>query len=254
MNGLPVVTLFGFPFLNFHSEEEAAEFLMSNPVLSDKLPIVCTPNAAQVVDFEQHLELKNFFKQSAFILPDGSPIVWLSRLVKKPLTARITGSGIFPYMWQELARAKKKVLMVVSEIEIQNRLQHEFPDCHFLVAPVFTEEFEAIEWTKNLETLVREHTIRYVFVGLGFPKQEWLCRGFLSRMPLNSPLFLLFGASFEFYCGLKKRAPKTWQRIGLEWLYRFTQEPRRLWHRYTIINFKFMLLFIAEWRYQISKK
>lgn len=248
------IALFGFSFLSFNDEAEAAEFLLRNASHSEKLPVVCTPNAAQIVDFDRHPDLKSFFIQSEFTLPDGSPIVWLSRLVGKPLASRITGSGIFPYMWKELAKAKENILMVVSDVEIQVRLQPEFSECHFLIAPILKKETEAIEWIPNIENLVNKHSIRYVFIGLGFPKQEWLCRGYLQRNPADSPLFLLLGASFQFYCGLKKRAPRFWQKIGLEWLHRFLQEPGRLWYRYTITNLKFLLLFIAEWRFQISKK
>ncbi len=60
------------------------------------------------------------------------------------------------------------------------------------------------------------------------------------------PLFLLMGASFEFYLGLKKRAPVIWQKAGLEWFYRFTQEPHRLFKRFFIDDLQFFPIVARE--------
>ena len=95
-----------------------------------------------------------------------------------------------------------------------------------------------------------ENESGYVFLGLSFPKQEILAMKLdqkLTEMGFRKPvLFLLLGASYEFYFGMKKRAPSFFRKTGLEWLHRFAQEPGRMWKRYTIGNAKFLWLSIQE--------
>jgi len=91
---------------------------------------------------------------------------------------------------------------------------------------------------------------RFIFLGLGFPKQEILGKRIaelLGEKEYNGRvLFMLLGASFEFYFGMKKRAPAFIQKSGLEWLYRFAKEPGRLWKRYTVDNVRFLRLVLKE--------
>ena len=113
----------------------------------------------------------------------------------------------------------------------------------------------------------------YVFLGIRFPKQNHIALGLIDHVrknwslqpaPLNAemntdqsikpiqhstmPLFLLLGASYEFYLNLKKRAPSFWQKVGMEWFYRFTQEPGRLFKRYFVDDLKFFPIVWREWR------
>jgi N-acetylglucosaminyldiphosphoundecaprenol N-acetyl-beta-D-mannosaminyltransferase len=88
-----------------------------------------------------------------------------------------------------------------------------------------------------------------VFLGLNFPKQEKLGMHIAASLgddAERSALVLLLGASYEFYFGLKPRAPRWMRRYGLEWLHRFMQEPLRLWKRYTVDNLRFIGLALKE--------
>ncbi len=83
-----------------------------------------------------------------------------------------------------------------------------------------------------------------LFVGLGPPKQEkWIWK---HKDEINVPVSIAVGASFDFIAGSVKRAPKWMQKIGLEWLFRLCQEPRRLWKRYLIGNTIFVWLVLKE--------
>lgn len=244
------VTLFGFSFINESSEEKVADQIVAAEKMADgKLPIVSTPNAAQLVAFSQNPDLFKFFSQSNWVLPDGQPIVWLSQWIKKPLQTRLTGSNLFPFLWQRAQREKIRVFLVVSSEEIQKKLLEERPDATILVAPVLKSDTDVVHFSQEVASAINLTQPHWVLIGLGFPKQEKICRYILENKVLttDTPIFFLLGASFAFYCGLQKRAPESWQKMGLEWLFRLLQNPGRLWHRYTVVNFQFILLAFAEW-------
>jgi N-acetylglucosaminyldiphosphoundecaprenol N-acetyl-beta-D-mannosaminyltransferase len=91
---------------------------------------------------------------------------------------------------------------------------------------------------------------RFLFIGISDPKQSLISKKIDELINLgNKDIYFstaLLGASFEFYLGKSKRAPQWMQQCGLEWLYRFALEPKRLWRRYTIDNFKFLMLALKE--------
>ena len=84
-----------------------------------------------------------------------------------------------------------------------------------------------------------------VWVGLGSPKQDlWMAA---HRERLEAPLLVGVGAAFDFYTGRVRQAPRWMMRIGLEWLFRLFQEPRRLWRRYLLGNPRFVFNVILQW-------
>jgi N-acetylglucosaminyldiphosphoundecaprenol N-acetyl-beta-D-mannosaminyltransferase len=88
-----------------------------------------------------------------------------------------------------------------------------------------------------------------VFFGISFPKQQWVALALereLRHAGRPMPIFLLLGGSFEMYLGIIPRAPGWMQRCGLEWLFRFIREPRRLFRRYFVTDTRFAWLFARE--------
>jgi len=208
--------LFGLDFISAPSLAEVLDDIMdyqNNPLNEHKLPFVITPNADQIVklDQPQHHALKEKLRQALFILPDGQPIVWFSRLVRKPLMARLTGSDLFPLLWRRAKQSRQKVLVIVSNETLGLKLKQDYDNI--------------------------------------VPKQEWLglaIRASLKEQLMPSPLFLCLGASAEFYVGTIKRSPLFLQKVGLEWLYRLWLEPRRMWRRYILGAISLLRLFGKE--------
>ncbi|MBK7110387.1 MAG: WecB/TagA/CpsF family glycosyltransferase [Bacteroidetes bacterium] len=99
----------------------------------------------------------------------------------------------------------------------------------------------------------------YIFIGIRFPKQNYIAFELLDNLQKQGysksemPLCLLLGASYEFYLDIKKRAPAIWQKTGMEWFYRFTQEPGRLFKRYFIDDMQFVSIFMKEYFKKESK-
>ena len=98
------------------------------------------------------------------------------------------------------------------------------------------EENEAIEAIINSGA-------KLVFVGLGCPKQEQWMAKHTDRLPA---ILLGVGAAFDFHAGTVSQAPRWMMNLGLEWLYRLLQEPRRLWKRYVVTNTAFVVLFLVQ--------
>jgi N-acetylglucosaminyldiphosphoundecaprenol N-acetyl-beta-D-mannosaminyltransferase len=91
---------------------------------------------------------------------------------------------------------------------------------------------------------INQSGAQVVFVGMGCPTQElWMME---NRDKLNAPALIGVGAAFDFLSGRVRQAPEWMQNVGLEWLYRLIQEPKRLWYRYTVINARFLFLVVGE--------
>jgi N-acetylglucosaminyldiphosphoundecaprenol N-acetyl-beta-D-mannosaminyltransferase len=247
------IQLFGLKFCSGGFDEIIAEIVQRNFLDEKSIPFLITPNADQVVQYRRCPILIDFYSKSYFILPDGFPIVSFSKIIGKPLKSKLSGSDFFPIFWNSL-RSMDKVLVVAPSTFVATGLSLSRSETEFYV-PGFLKtennsdfEIEADKIAKQILTL----GANYVLIGLGFPKQELLGKLIYERLkPFEiNPLFMLLGASFEFYLGIKKRAPKWMQKLGLEWLHRFYSEPKRLFRRYTVGNIRFLLLCVLEFRKQ----
>lgn len=236
--------------LNFQNEFEAQ---------GEKYPLLFTPNVDDVVKLNEkrYADLAVILKKSFYLLPDGQPIIWASKLFKnKKLKSRLPGSELFPLLWKEMMRHKKRVMIVAPNTEVGEMLKKEYPAAGYYVPPFFNVEnsSELGAVIEEAKTVFDELKPEYVFIGIRFPKQNHIALGLIehvkklnaSGQQMHMPLFLLMGASYEFYLGIKKRAPAIWQKTGMEWFYRFMQEPGRLFRRYFIDDLKFFPIVCKE--------
>ena len=221
----------------------------------NKLPLLFTPNVDDVVKLHEkkYADLAAILKRSFYILPDGQPIILASKLLGKKVKKRLPGSELFPLLWKEMISHNKKVMIIAPSEKVGELLKTEYPNLVYYVPPFFN-----VENAEELKTVVEgcipvfdSFQPEYVFLGIRFPKQNHIALGLIAhaqKTGMQMPLFLLMGASYEFYLNLKKRAPLFWQKIGMEWFYRFTQEPGRLFKRYFIDDMKFIPIFFREFR------
>ena len=248
--------LFGLAFWNASGEAEVVAAITgperSQLFAKDNINFLITPNAYDIAQY--HTRYKNifqFFQQSGVVLADGMPIVWLSKLYKGSLKKRLTGSNLFPILWQQIKTAGTKAFFILPNRDIGERLRQEHPHTQYIVPDFFDEHDDAY-----IERFLHQHIdqIRsfqpdYIFIGITLPKQQKIAmqlHNLLSNKVNFNALIAILGASFEFYFGLKKRAPVVFQRTGTEWLYRFWQEPKRTWKRYTVGNVVFLGIVIRE--------
>ena len=234
--------LFGLPFVADVSNANVLRELRAWPLPPegpDELPILSTPNVDQVVKLmrPENAAIHARIRKARYVLPDGQPIVWASKWKKgHELPARITGSDLFPALWPMLVKDQRRVYMVLANDAIGQKLQNELPSMRYTVPPFYSLEDVKAEQAvvDGVMKAITDQPVDYLFLGLGFPKQERLAFGIIDRykaLGKSAPLILLLGASFEFYTGFKKRAPGIFQKLGLEFFHRFLTEPCRPAHR-----------------------
>ena len=127
---------------------------------------------------------------------------------------------------------------------LAQKLKAKFPKLQ--VVGTFTPPFRALTVAeeKNLAALVAAARPDILWVGLSTPKQEKFMAEFLPKLKVT--LMIGVGAAFDFHSGRVRQAPRWMQRSGLEWLYRLSSEPRRLWKRYLRNNPLFVLNFLLQ--------
>ena len=181
-------------------------------------------------------QLAAILRRADLTVPDGMPLVWLSRLLGTPLPERVTGADLVPLIAERAAAEKRKLFFLGGTEEYTRRaaelLKARHPgleielDCPFvrLDAP------DAEEKDRELCGKINASGAAILLVGFGNPKQElWLER---NRRRLDCGVAMGVGGTFNFIAGAVKRAPGWMRRSGTEWIYRVIQEPGRLWKRY----------------------
>lgn len=248
--------LFGYDFVDCDSLEEVASQILISSKLEDSNSNVVTPNVDILVQLSEHPDTAEaeVYESARFCLPDGQPIVWASRLFGKRLSARLPGSGLFEALWPELCDLAIPAALLVSNDQVAERLRAEHSRVHVKVAPrVDADDFLAIN--QLIEEFIDEVKViepQVILFGLGHPKDARLISAlsnqWQAKFGVGAPSCLALGGSFSMYVGLHNRAPAWMQKIGMEWFYRFVQEPRRLFHRYFVRSPRFLKLVVAQWR------
>jgi N-acetylglucosaminyldiphosphoundecaprenol N-acetyl-beta-D-mannosaminyltransferase len=172
------------------------------------------------------------------IVPDGQPIRWALRwLHGVHLPDRVYGPMLTLKVCERAAVEHLPIYLYGSRPEVltalEANLRHRFPGLEIAGSQASLFRNATPEEQGDILTRIRASGAALVFVGLGCPRQEvW---AYENRLALSMPV-LAVGAAFDFHAGLLPQAPPHFQRLGLEWLFRLVQEPRRLWRRYLVFN------------------
>ena len=255
-DGLRRQLLFELRFVSAPSLEPVVDAVLAWPRSADPdaLPALVTPNVDIMVQLadDSPPEATAVFESAQFVLPDGMPIVASSRLLGRPLPSRLPGSGLFEILWPRLAVDRRPTVMACANEGIGRQLQSEHPGLRYTVPPLFDHDDDGAVGAVVDQILAAAGggSTDYVLLGMGHPKDAVLIARLCETWPSDShrPLFCGLGGSFGMYVGQTKRAPEWMQRTGLEWFYRFAQEPRRLFHRYFIRDAGFVKIVAAEYR------
>ncbi|MDY7014603.1 MAG: WecB/TagA/CpsF family glycosyltransferase [Cyanobacteriota bacterium] len=172
------------------------------------------------------------------ICPDGQPVRWaLNLMYKAKLRDRVYGPNLTLLTCQRAAAEGLPIYLYGSRSEVLaafgENLRARYPNLQ--IAGSQPSRFRQVTAEEKQEIVEQIHAsgAAITLVGLGCPRQEvW---AYEYRDVLKMPL-LAVGAAFDFHAGLLPQAPKLWQDLGLEWLFRLIQEPKRLWKRYVLLN------------------
>lgn len=202
---------------------------------------VVTPNVDHIVRLEKDEELQKVYKNASLILTDGKPLIWISKWYKTPIKEKISGSDLFPRVCQ-LAANKNYTMYLLGAAEgvadtAARNLMKKYPGLNIVgtYSPPFVFEKNEQEMNK-IKTQIQDVHPDILIVGLGCPKQEKFM--YYHCKELGVPISFGLGASIDFEAGNIKRAPKWMSNHGLEWLYRFSKEPKRLFKRYFVDDLK----------------
>lgn len=201
---------------------------------------VFTPNVDHVVTAEDDDAFRAAYAEASVSLADGQALVWAMRLLRTPVPEKVSGSDLVWPLMQHAAAARWRVYLLGgapgSADLAAARLERELGVVIAGVdAPRVTVDGDAGE--RAVVERVRSADAQLVVVGLGAPKQERFIHR--SRPFIGPAVALGLGASIDFLAGRVRRAPRWVSRSGLEWLYRLSQEPRRLAHRYLVKDPRF---------------
>jgi len=202
---------------------------------------VCTTHT--VLECHDAPELAAIVNQAGMATPDGMPLVWLGRL-RGHAVERVYGPDLMLAVCEGgQAHGYRHFFYGGAEGVAETlaaRLRARFP--RMLVAGVYSPPFRPLTAAEERDVAARINAsgADIVWVGLGTPKQDyWVAR---FRPMLNAPVLIAVGAAFDFHTGRVRQAPRWMQRAGLEWFFRLTQDPRRLWKRYLLGNPRFVYL------------
>lgn len=198
-------------------------------------------NAAKLVTLHRDPKMREIVAGCELVNADGQAVVWASRLLGDPLPERVAGIDLMSTLLGLAERRGYRVFFLGARPEVLERaverLRAQHPD--LLVAGMRDGYFSAEEEAGVCDE-IRASRADVLFVAMSSPRKEY----FLGEhgTALDVPFVMGVGGSIDVIAGVTRRAPVTWQRLGLEWLYRLLQEPRRMFRRYAVTNARFIAL------------
>lgn len=210
---------------------------------------VFTPNVDHIVMAEHDERFRQAYQAASLSLVDGTPVLWASHLLRTPLPAKISGSDLVMPLMERAAERGYRVYFLggapgVAEMARQ-KLEAALPTLR--IVGIDESRIDVSGDLSGIDDIVlRIQNARpdLVLVALGAPKQEIWSQG---RLNLLKPAVLIgVGASLDFVAGIQKRAPRWMSRVGVEWLYRLAQEPRRLAGRYLLRDPAFCWILLRQ--------
>jgi N-acetylglucosaminyldiphosphoundecaprenol N-acetyl-beta-D-mannosaminyltransferase len=203
-------------------------------------------NAAKVVEIQRNDLLRASVLECDLLLADGQSVVWASRFLRRPLPERVAGIDIFEHLLKLAHEQGRSVYLLGAKEDIletlKTKLKERFPKLK--IAGSHHGYFAESEGA-DIAAEIRRSDADMLFLGITSPKKEKFLGSF--RDQLSVPILHGVGGSFDVMAGVVKRAPLSWQRLGMEWAYRLVQEPSRMWRRYLTGNTHFILLTLREW-------
>ena len=216
-------------------------------IREDRNAYIVTPNVDHIIQLEKGGELSEAYKGADLILTDGKPLIWISKLYGTPIKEKISGSDLFPKLCEMAANKGYRMFFLGAAEGIASKaaenLKRKYSGLQVVgtYSPPIGFEKNAEE-NKRINKMITSAKPHILIVALGCPKQEMFILH--NKEALGVPLSLGLGATLDFEAGNIKRAPKRMAAHGLEWLFRITQDPKRLAKRYFVDDMKILRLVI----------
>ena len=203
-------------------------------------------NAGKIVALQEDLELRRSVNESDLINADGQAVVWASRVLGKPIVERVAGIDLMEELVEMAHKKKYKIFFFGAKEEIVGRVVQIYSERYSpdLIAGYRNGYFDKQD-EKSIAQSISDSGAQLLFVAISSPTKENFL--YQNKELLTGLNFIMgVGGSFDVVAGKVKRAPLWMQKMGLEWFFRFLQEPGRMWKRYLVGNTKFVYLVIRE--------
>ncbi|MET7473687.1 WecB/TagA/CpsF family glycosyltransferase [Streptomyces sp. NPDC005648] len=202
-------------------------------------------NAAKLVNMRRDPRLAEAVAGCDLVVADGQAVVWAGRVLRARLPERVAGIDLFLRLLAEAESHSMSVYFLGAKEEVLEemllRVSDRFPGLK--VAGSRNGYFDDSQQESIADDIARSGA-HMLFLGMTSPKKEIFTAAYGART--GARVVHGVGGSFDILAGVTKRAPETWQRWGMEWLYRALQEPRRLGRRYLTTNAAFLLMTARE--------
>jgi N-acetylglucosaminyldiphosphoundecaprenol N-acetyl-beta-D-mannosaminyltransferase len=217
--------------------------------------LVVTANVDHVVNLVRNERFRAAYRAAWVATADGAPVALYARLRGAPIPGRVSGADLFPALMRALSPGRHRPYFLVSRPATGERLRE------WLVARGFDAQSVGIEcppfgferdltFSADLARRIREHGTTHLVLGVGAPKSEVWVHDWHAE--LGDCYAFAVGAGVDFFVGNERRAPVWMQHCGLEWVWRFAREPRRLFRRYFVDSWMFPVAIkndmLSNWR------
>lgn len=202
-------------------------------------------NAAKLVNMHRDAALGDAVATSDMVLADGIAVVWAAKILHRPLPERVAGIDLMHGMLHRGNDRGYRVFCLGARQDALEKavvsIQNSYPGV--TIAGMRNGYFDP-EQEAEIVAEINASSPDILFVAMSPPKKEFFMAKWADE--LEVPICHGVGGAFDVLAGLVRRAPESWQRLGLEWLYRVKQEPRRMWRRYLVTNILFCGMVLGE--------
>lgn len=204
-------------------------------------------NAAKVVQAQDDPELARVIRECDLISVDGMAVVWAGRLLGRPVPERVAGIDLMDNLLARAAQLGWRVYFLGARQDVVEDLVRREQRAHpGLVVAGFRNGYWQAHEEQSVVEAVTATRPDILLVAMSSPRKEQFLGAHKAQLAV--PFAMGVGGSFDVVAGRVTRAPLWMQRIGLEWLHRLAQEPRRMAKRYVVGNTRFIILVVSHWR------
>jgi N-acetylglucosaminyldiphosphoundecaprenol N-acetyl-beta-D-mannosaminyltransferase len=225
-------------------DQERARQILFDAIGTSRRGYVTVTGVHGVMEAQDDEDFRTILNNALLTTPDGMPMVWMGKLKGERDIARVYGPDLMLNLCQHSRDENFSHFFYggapgVAE-DLARELRERFPGLN--IAGTFAPPFRTLNENElaALQQQVRNTRPDFFWVGLSTPKQERFMAAYLDSLP-EAKIMIGVGAAFDLLTGRVRQAPAWMQRSGLEWFYRFLQEPRRLSRRYLVNNPRFVL-------------
>ncbi|AEF16478.1 glycosyl transferase, WecB/TagA/CpsF family [Thermoanaerobacterium xylanolyticum LX-11] len=208
----------------------------------DRLHMVATPNAEIVMMAQKDPEYKEILNKTDLNVPDGSGVIFASKIYKEELPERVAGFDLMMELIKVASAKKYKIYLLGAKSDVVKaaylNLKRQYSEIDIVG---FHDGYFSKDDEDEIIHDINEKNTDLLFVALGAPKQEkWI---YENRNKLKAKVAIGVGGSFDVIAGKVTRAPEIYRKLGLEWFYRLLKEPWRYKRMMALPKFAVKVLF-----------